>query len=184
MTKVLYEIAGRIASFLCRLVYRVKIEGLENIPRKKGIVILVNQTRLADLLMLEHVTNRKVRLAAKKEQIGKLSKWVIRMFRAFAIDKQTIDISAYKTAMSSLTNGEAIAIRTQTAKGEKLSLSSLNKDAALFGAKAQAPFLPIEISSTYKPFSVLKISIGKPFLLERPNRPDSRAGFQTLSPRG
>jgi 1-acyl-sn-glycerol-3-phosphate acyltransferase len=143
-----------------RLVYRVGVEGLENIPKRKGLVICSTQMHVVDLLIIASLTKRNLKAAAPPG-------WRSRLFETIPLGKRAIDMNSYKAAMLALRNGEAIVIKASGPKGNPFSLASLNKDAVMFGAKAQAPFLPIEISSTYRLFSPVKISIGKPFMLER-----------------
>lgn len=93
-----------------------RIIGRENIP-EGGCVVCPNHIQLSDppfaAVALSHRT--PLRLMAKKElfQGNKLFAWLIAALGAFPVDREGADITAIKTALSSVKAGQKLIIFPQ-----------------------------------------------------------------------
>ena len=97
-----------------------RIIGRENIP-EGGCVVCPNHIQLSDppfaAVALSHRT--PLRLMAKKElfQGNKLFAWLIAALGAFPVDREGADITAIKTALSSVKAGQKLIIFPQGTRG-------------------------------------------------------------------
>ncbi|MDR1914614.1 MAG: 1-acyl-sn-glycerol-3-phosphate acyltransferase [Clostridiales bacterium] len=167
---MLYEVCKFIGFFVFHLVYRIKVTGLDNIPKDGGVIICANHANSLDPVFLALKIKRKLRFIAKKELFeNKGLAWFFKKMGAFPVDRRTTDMTAYKTAIKLLLNGEALLLFTQGTRKKTIDLKDSKSGVAFFGIKAQSPIVPVGIVSEYKLFSKVRIHIGRPITLERYN---------------
>ena len=165
ITKLRKAIVRGAIWIYCKIVYRMKIVGTENIPRNGAVLICGNHKSFLDPPLIEVTCKRpEVRFLAKKELTK--SKFLAHMgnlFRAILVDKDsTKDMKAIKETLKGFKNGECIAIfpegtRNGLAKGEKV------KDgAAFFALNSDAVVIPVGVKGGDKPFQKVYVTYGKP----------------------
>jgi len=86
---------------------------------------------------------------------------------AFPVDRAAADITAYKTAIKLLKNGEALLLFSQGTRRQTIDINDNKSGVAFFGIKAQAPIVPVGITGTYRVFSTIRIHFGEPISLEK-----------------
>ena len=160
----------------CKIVYRAKVLGAENIPKSGAVLICGNHKSFLDPPLIEATCNRKdVRFLAKKELTkNKFLAFLGKQFRAILVDRDSKDMTAIKETLKGLKNGDCIAIfpegtRNGIQKGEKI-----KEGAAFFALNSNAVVIPAGIKGGDKPFKKVTITYGKPIDLseERKNRKD------------
>jgi 1-acyl-sn-glycerol-3-phosphate acyltransferase len=153
---------------LFRVIYRIKVTGAENIPQSGGVIICANHSHGFDPIVVALAFKRRLRFIAKKELFkSKPRAWLLRALGAFPVDRSAADITAYKTAIKLLRNGEALLLFSQGTRKKTIDITDNKSGVAFFGIKAQAPIVPVGITTTYRAFSSVGIHIGKPINLEK-----------------
>lgn len=166
---ILKQIARVIVRSAIRLyfavVYRVKIEGRENLPKdkKQPLIFCGNHRTYADPPLIVVTAKRHVRFLAKEElKENKFLAFLGVVFNAIYVKRDSKDVSALKTTLKALKDGESIALfpegtRNGMEKGEKA------KDgAAFFAVRTGAKVIPVGISGGEKPFKKMFIKYGEP----------------------
>ena len=147
------------------VVYRVKIEGRENLPKssKEPLIFCGNHRSYADPPLIVVTAKRHVRFLAKEElRKNKFLAFLGMVFDAIYVKRDSKDVSALKTTLKALKDGESIALfpegtRNGMEKGEKA------KDgAAFFAVRTGAKVVPVGISGGEKPFKKMYIKYGEP----------------------
>lgn len=147
------------------VVYRVKVEGKDNLPKnkKEPLIICGNHRTYADPPLIVATTNRDLRFLAKEElSKNKFLAFLGKIFDPIYVKRDTKDVAALKTTLKTLKNGESIALfpegtRNGMQKGEKV------KDgAAFFAVRTGAKVIPVGISGGEKPFKKMYIKYGQP----------------------
>ena len=147
------------------LVYRVKVEGTENIPKDKSqpLIYCGNHRSYADPPLIVVTAKRHVRFLAKEElRKNPLFAFLGLVFDGIYVKRDSKDVSALKTTLKALKNGESIALfpegtRNGMEKGQKA------KDgAAFFAVRTGAKVIPVGISGGEKPFKKMYIKYGEP----------------------
>ena len=161
----------------CKVVYRVKVVGTENIPRDGAVLICGNHKSFLDPPLIEVTCKRPdVRFLAKKELTKhKFLAHMGKLFDAILVDKDASkDMTTAKETLKGFKNGEAIAIfpegtRNGLAKGE-----SVKNGAAFFALNSSATVIPVGIKGGDKFFQKAYVTYGKPldFTEEKKNRKD------------
>ena len=147
------------------VVYRVKVIGTENIPKDKTepLIYCGNHRTYKDPPLIVVTAKRHVRFLAKEElRKNPLFAFLGVVFGGIYVKRDSKDVSALKTTLKALKNGESIALfpegtRNGMEKGEKV------KDgAAFFAVRTGARVIPVGISGGEKPFKKMTIRYGEP----------------------
>lgn len=147
------------------IVYRVKVVGTENIPKnkKEPLIYCGNHRTYADPPLIVVTAKRHVRFLAKEElRKNPLFAFLGVVFGGIYVKRDSKDVTALKTTLKALKNGESIALfpegtRNGLEKGEKV-----KEGAAFFAIKTGAKVIPVGISGGEKPFKKMTIKYGKP----------------------
>ena len=109
-----YSKAHRRFAGLVRRFFKVKVEGLENVPESGGIIICANHMSARDPIVIASACKREIKFVAKKELfsvpiIGK----IIKTFGAIPLDRAHNDVSAIRTSIAYAKAGYAVSIFPQ-----------------------------------------------------------------------
>lgn len=160
---ILYRVAKTLVSGVCHLFFRIKVEGLENIPKEGGFVICPNHKSLWDPPMIGALMPVSLNYMAKEELFkNKLFGAVLRAVGAFPVKRGTGDIGALKSAMKVLADGGRITIFPEGKRSPKGKLSPGKGGAVLIALKSKVNILPVGIEGEYKLFSKITVRVGKP----------------------
>ena len=104
--KVCYWIAVNSFYNFYRMVWRLKVTGLENVPKTGGVILASNHLSVADPPLIGCTSPRKTFFFAKEELfkvpfIG----WGITQLNAFPVRRSAHDVGAFRTAKHILENG-------------------------------------------------------------------------------
>ena len=172
-----YKILNFLVNLFIRSVFKIKINGLENIPSEGGIILCANHLSNFDPLVLRLKIPRTINFMGKKELFAnKLFSYTLKKFSVFPVDRSKNDLQAYKTAMKILKDNKVLGIFVQGTRNKNFGGATYG--AAMFAMKTNSPIIPIGISATYKFFSVVKINIGKPIYFDKP----TKINQETLAP--
>ncbi len=101
-----------VLTTMLRLVYRVRVRGLENIPATGGALLTPNHLSYVDGLLILLVVRRPVRAIVYADYIDRwYTRWLARHERAIPIGrtrKQTVE--AIRTARAALADGDLVCI--------------------------------------------------------------------------
>lgn len=136
---------------LFRGYFQGQIVGGEHVPRTGPLVVVSNHASNFDPPLLSNCLQRPVAFMAKAE-LFKIPVFAsaIRLYGAYAVDRQRADLGAIKSALQMGQQGWAIGIflgGTRTPDGR---IQRPKRGAALLAAKLQAPLLPVSLWGTEK----------------------------------
>ena len=147
-----------------KIVYIIKVEGQENIPKEGALIFCGNHRSFLDPPLIKVTAKREVFFLAKASLFkNPFLGFMGKLFEEIPVKKEDgNDVNAVKISLKHLKNNECIALfpegtRNGIEKGEKV------KDgAAFFAVRTGAKVVPIGISGTLKAFHRLTIRYGKP----------------------
>ena len=152
----------------CKVVHRAEIIGKENIPEKEAFIFCGNHRNYLDPPLMVATVGRHIRFMAKEElRKNPFFAFLGVVFDGIYVKRDSKDVTALKTTLKALKNGESIALfpegtRNGLEKGEKA------KDgAAFFALKTGTRVLPVGISGGLKKFEKVKIVYGEPLDLSK-----------------
>ncbi len=158
-----YHIARFIASIVFRIIFRIEIVGKENIPKEGRLILCSNHISNLDPVMLGIAVPRPISFMAKKELFEKkiLGKLVSGL-GAFPVDRDGSDLSAIRNSLKVLKEEKVLGIFPEGTRVDKMDLENTKAGIGLIAIKGKSPVVPVYIASKYRPFSKVKITIGKP----------------------
>lgn len=161
--KVIRVIVRTAIRIYFAIVYRAKVIGTENIPKEGPLIYCGNHRSYADPPLIVVTAKRHVRFLAKEElKKNPLFAFLGVVFGGIYVKRDSKDVSALKTTLKALKNGECVALfpegtRNGLEKGEKV-----KEGAAFFAVRTGAKVIPVGISGGGKPFKQMTIKYGKP----------------------
>lgn len=156
------------AKIASHIIYRVKIEGLENIPESGAAILCANHVHAFDSVVIgSHI--KRMTYAMGKEELfrTKFKKEFLLAMGCFPVKRGASGEEAVKKSIEILKGGDLLLIfpegtRNGLAKGVKP-----KKGAALIALKSQVPIIPIGVKGTFEFLSRITIKIGKPIDFSR-----------------
>ena len=146
-----------------KLVYRLEINGLENVPKEGPVIFCGNHRSYIDPPLIVATAKRDMKFLAKEELYkNKFLAFLGWAFEAIPVKRDEKDISAIKTSLKDLKEGKCIALfpegtRNGLEKGEKV------KDGvAFFAVRSGAKVIPCGIKGGTKEHRKVTITYGKP----------------------
>ena len=165
----MYPIIKFIVRLFCKIVFFVRVEGEENIPKEGAAILAANHTSLWDAPIILTATHRPMRTMGKAELFeNKLLAPFLRMAGAFPVKRGTADLTAIKTALKTLKDGGIFAIfptGTRVKDGD----GDAKAGVALIAAKSGAPVIPVAIRGGYRIFKRVTIHVGQPLHVKNEN---------------
>lgn len=158
-----YKIIKGSARFLLSLIYRVEIEGKEYIPKEGRSIVSSNHFSLMDPIVIAAFLPRKVNYMAKEELFSnKLFASFLNKIGVFPVKRGGADIGAIRTALKILSNEEVFGIFPEGTRSKPGEILKAKPGSAMIAIRSQSPVIPVAVMGNYKPFSKVKIVIGKP----------------------
>lgn len=173
----LYRVIVTIIRPFVRILYGLKVVGLENIPEESGVIICPNHTSNADPVVLAVTLKRQIYFMAKAELFK--SRVLAKLFRvvgAFPVNRGKGDTSALNNAEKILQNGCQLGLFIEGTRSKINNFLRPKTGCAMIAFKAGVPIVPVCISGQnehkLKIFRKNIISVGKPIFVSQLNISD------------
>lgn len=149
-----------------RLIFRMRISGVENIPRSGGFLLCGNHISLLDGPAMLAFSTRRMALMGKKEIFKyRFFAFIFRKAGVFPIDRRaTADMEAYRTSLKVLESGKGLVIFSQGTRMKEF--ENAKSGVAMFALKSGAPIVPVGISGPYRIFGKVHIKFGEPIPMD------------------
>ena len=167
MTKF-YERCYKIAAGLIRKIYRVDVEGAENIPETGGAILAPNHLSNRDVYVIAASIKRQVRYVAKASLFKvPLLGTLIKALGAIPIKRGVGDVGAIKMTIKLLKEGEMMGIYPQGTRyiGIDPRTTEPKSGIALIDYRTRVPIIPVCVwTKNFRmiPLRKVYIRIGKP----------------------
>ena len=163
-----YEKILRIVGPLYRFLFRIKTEGLENLPEQDGFYVVANHLSNHDPFFVAVALGRRMHFMAKKELFGTpVVGRFVKAMSAFPIDRGNADLASIRTAIGCIKRGESVAIFPQGHRCIGAPASSMPPKAGLgmLVGRTASTVVPVAIvtkNNRAKLFRPVTVKIGKP----------------------
>ena len=102
-----------------KLVYRIEVHGLENVPKDNHYIVCPNHLSTLDPPMLAGVLPHRISFMAKKELYDNFFlRWWFDWLGAFAVNREKLGPSTIKTARSIIESKWVLGLFPQGTRGE------------------------------------------------------------------
>lgn len=178
--KRILRVIVRTAIYLyCKVVYRLKVIGKENIPKEGPVIYCGNHRSYLDPPLIVVTAGRHVRFMAKEELTkNKFLKFLGYVFDAIYVKRDNKEIAALKTTLKALKNKESIAMFPEGTRNGLEKGESVKEGVAFFVLQTGAKVQPVGIVGGEKPFKRVYVNYGKP--LDYSNRVTKKPSKEEL----
>ncbi|GLG00833.1 1-acyl-sn-glycerol-3-phosphate acyltransferase [Alicyclobacillus hesperidum subsp. aegles] len=161
----LYRLARTVVTAFFRLCYRIRVEGLEHVPRSGGIIIASNHLSNLDPPLLGVMVPRYIRFMGKAElfQIAML-RALFSALGGFPIQRGRIDKQGIRKAISIVEEGGCLVMFPEGHRSKTGQLGPLMPGVASIARKSNATVVPTGIVGPYRLFGRVTIRFGEPFV--------------------
>lgn len=174
--KNIMRVIVRSAIFIyCKIVYRVKIEGKENVPKDGALIFCGNHRNYLDAPLMVATAGRHVHFMAKEElRKVKFFAFLAFVFDAIFVKRDAKDIGAIKTSLKYLKDGACVALFPEGTRNGAEKGEDVKNGVSYFVLNSDSKVIPVGIKGGLKAFQKTVITYGKPmdFEEERKNRKD------------
>lgn len=150
-----------------KLVYRIEINGLENVPKDNNYIVCPNHLSTLDPPMIVAVMPRSVAFMAKKELFDiPFIRWWIDWLGAFAVNRESLGPSTVKTVQEIKASNWVLGMFPQGTRGVPGEIRGVTKGFAGLAKLTKCDILPVGIIGSEQvkrwPFTgKIIINIGK-----------------------
>lgn len=151
-----------------KLVYRLEVYGLENVPKDNAYIVCPNHLSTLDPPLMVSIMPRHVAFMAKKELFEiPFLRWWIDWLGAFAVNRESLGPSTIKTVMEIKKSKWVFGIFPQGTRGLPGEIRGVTKGFAGLAKITKCSILPVGITGTDEvkrwPFTgKIIVKIGKP----------------------
>ena len=149
-----------------KLIYRLEVQGKENIPKDNAYIVAPNHLSLLDPPMVASVLNKPVAFMAKQELFkNPILRWWLNWLGAFAVDRDNLSVSTIRTVLTIKKTEWVFGIFPQGTRRQDGKLGDFTKGFASMAKKMDADILPVGIMLKENPNSKKKdiqFRVGEP----------------------
>ncbi|MGE4485072.1 MAG: lysophospholipid acyltransferase family protein [Oscillospiraceae bacterium] len=178
-----YSFLYFLVSISLGLIFRVKPIGINNIPGGAA-VFCASHSGLSDPFLLCLAVKRKnhMHMMAKKELFDNpILRTIILRAGTFSVDRSKTDITAIKTALNLLKQGEKIVIFPEGTRADEDFAVAAKTGAIRIAEKAGVPIVPVYIPRKKSIWRRIPIVIGTPYFINPEKRKLSSAEYDRLA---
>jgi 1-acyl-sn-glycerol-3-phosphate acyltransferase len=171
-----------ICRVLAVVLFAIRCEGREHVPRRGGVLVLSNHQSHLDPVLVGVACDRRLNYLARQTLFRfKPFVWLINSLDAIPIDREGLGMSGLKETLRRLKREELVLMfpeGTRTRDGE---VAPLKPGFCALARRAKAPLLPVGIDGAFAAWprwrllprrSVIQVQIGPPILPSEIDRLD------------
>lgn len=170
----LYALAQLLLGPFYRLVYRIRAEGVENVPADGSVLICCNHVAIKDPFLLAVLQRRQIFFMGKEELFrNRLLGGLLRFVGAFPVARGTGGAEALTQAEKLLNGGSAVGVFIEGTRSKTGELQKPKTGAAMLAYRTRTPIVPACITGEGgkrpAPFRKSIVKFGKPLTAEELN---------------
>ncbi len=162
---IIYKIGKVVFNVYFHVFNRLIIKGKENEVMEGPMIVFGNHYSNLDVFLMSIALKRQIRFMAKHTLMETpVIGWFGKHYGAFPVDRTRVDLTATKTALRILKNGEVLGIFPEGTRIRNDKISDPKGGIAMFAWKTKAPVLPIHVEyrRSVHIFNHIEVTVGKP----------------------
>lgn len=186
--RVVYTTCRTLVVWIGAVLFRVRVEGRENVPRSGGCVIAPVHRSNLDTPILGYITRRRMRYMGKDTLWkNKAMAWFVSALGGFPVARGTADREALRSCQAVLERGEPLVMFPEGTRQSGPVVKEIFDGPAFVASRAGVPIVPVGIggservmpkgSKLIRPKKIV-IIVGKPIL---PPHVDGRVPRRVVS---
>lgn len=159
---MLYRFLKQTVGIIFKLIYKIDVENIENIPQGEKLIVCSNHIHNFDPIILSIIIRDQVFWMGKKELFeNKILGGFLTRLGAFPVDRENTGLSTLRHSMKILKENHILGIFPEGTRVKKKDLKNAKPGVALISIQTRTPIIPIFIDTTYKPFSKIRVVVGE-----------------------
>ena len=178
-----YEFGQKVLNVLFPIFYRIKVEGIENVPDHGFIMVCNHQSYLDPPLLALKLKKRRLTFMAKEElfHIPVLG-WLLIKFGMFGVNRGHSDITAIKRAIKVLKEGCKLMLFPE---GTRVTRDEDRPEAktgvVMFAHRTGVPLVPVYIPRNKHWFRPTSVIIGEAYYPDLPEKHATQEDYQRVA---
>ena len=139
---------GTVVYPVTKLMYNIKIEGRENVPKKSNVIYAGNHVSYIDPPLIALAAWKTIAYMAKQELFhddNKLLRFLVHTLGGFAVNREKPEIATFKTVKSVFNTSWSLGIFPQGNIIKEPVISHVHKGFIMFAKKFKADIVPVAI---------------------------------------
>ncbi len=154
-----WRVIQRLAEFIVLVLFRwrVRVEGLQHVPRDRGAVLVYNHHSYFDFVMVGWAIVRRLRIAPRflaKSEIWRhpVGRWIVRGARAVPVERgsSTGRLGALDAAIAALESGDLVVVAPEQTISRSFDLLPMKSGAVRMAQAAGVPVIPVAGWGTHR----------------------------------
>lgn len=181
---------NRLLRFGYWLFLHLRVEGLERVPAKGPVILMINHTHFLDPFVVVASMPREVTAMSKIENFSiPFWGWVFKMYGAIPVRRGQVDRKALKEALAVLKTKDALLVAPEGTRSPNGALQTAHNGLSFIAHRSGAVIVPVAITGATRFGHHLKrlrrtpvqIKLGKPFRLRSDTRRLERNALNTMT---
>lgn len=148
----LYPFGKTVTYLFACAAFKMRYEGLENIPENQGFILACNHITAIDPFFIAYKIPQQLHFMAKIELFkNKFLGWILRRVNAFPVDRGAGDSGALDEAKKRIDNGGALGIFVEGHRSPDGKPKRARSGVALIAGRTGADIMPCAIVCERKP---------------------------------
>lgn len=174
----LYRLAQVLVRFLLQVGFGFRVRGARRIPRAGGLILAANHQSWFDPILLGDACPRLLRYMARRTLFGWPLGPFIRLWGAYAIEREGDPREALRRTVELLERGEATVIFVEGTRTRDGRLQPVRAGAAMLAVRARATIVPVYIGGAFDAWPKgtyfprlrrpIRVSFGRPLAVGAP----------------
>ncbi len=140
----IYRWAQRLTYLFCKVMGHIETDGVENIPREGGVLLVSNHISLLDPVIVGSAANREIHFMARSNVFNvPLLGPIISVFNAYPVHRGRPDLGALRRTISLLKGGNAVLIFPEGTRSFDGKLGKAHDGACFIASRANVPTIPV-----------------------------------------
>jgi len=152
-TRITYHVSGKILWAMCKLWFRLRSYGAEQIPRQGPVVLVANHASYVDPALLGATCGRRVRFLARGGlgRVPLLGTWM-RAVGVFFVGESGTTRQGIKRSLAVLAQGEVVAVFPEGSRSRTGEVEPFQRGTLLLLKKSCAVVVPAGINGSFHAF--------------------------------
>jgi 1-acyl-sn-glycerol-3-phosphate acyltransferase len=161
-----YRFVITILKILMPFVFRVKAEGLENIPKEGPAIVCANHRNMLDCVVIAIKCKRQIYFLGKQE-LYKTKFWrtVFLKLGSIPVKRGEPDLNVIRQSGKVLKEGHLLGIFPEGTRIKTGELGEFEPGTAMIALRNKSSVVPMHIYGDYKFMHRIVLKVGKPFEL-------------------
>jgi 1-acyl-sn-glycerol-3-phosphate acyltransferase len=152
---MVYAICKALAYFLLRVLFGLRVEGAERVPKEGPVILASNHLSFLDPIAVGSVCPRPVAFIARNDIFRyPLLSWLLPRLYAIPVERGSSDLGAIKAAIRALKAGLAFGIFPEGHRSRTGRLEPFKTGAASIAMRTGAKIVPVAIIGSDKAWPV------------------------------